>query len=251
MKQLVTPFGETHKLIVPIQVFLLIALWAFSGSYYIPSLFEVTAATIDLVVNKGVLREFITSIFLCIKAIGVALLISLIVAYGVTIPITRPISLFITRFRFLPTVGISFLFMKLSHNVQEQKVMLLVFGITVFLVTSVVSVVLRDLEKRIDYATTLGLSPWEKLREVVILEKLPDVVDSMRQNFAIAWTMLATIENLCKTDGGIGVILADSNKWFKFEYVYSIQILILLTGIGLDWFLNKLKYWFFPQIKPK
>jgi NitT/TauT family transport system permease protein len=58
--------------------------------------------------------------------------------------------------------------------------------------------------------------------------------------------MLATVENLCKSQGGIGVMLFDLNKWFKFEYVYAIQVYILLTGILLDISLTKLKYFLFP-----
>ena len=62
----------------------------------------------------------------------------------------------------------------------------------------------------------------------------------------MAWMMIAMVENLCKSDGGIGVIISDQNKYFKFDYVWAIQLLILLTGICMDILLRKVREWLLP-----
>jgi NitT/TauT family transport system permease protein len=81
---------------------------------------------------------------------------------------------------------------------------------------------------------------------VIILGKFDKVLEAIRQNFAISWMMIAMVENLCKSDGGIGVIIADQNKYFKFDYVWAIQLLILLTGIGMDYALRRMKEYLLP-----
>ncbi len=58
--------------------------------------------------------------------------------------------------------------------------------------------------------------------------------------------LLAAVENIAKANGGIGVVLAESNKYFKMEKVYAVQILILITGIVIDWILRTLKIILFP-----
>jgi len=224
----------------------IILFWSLANSTLLPRPREIAEAAYDLISTKDLVRHFIISIGLCFKGIGIAAIISMFIAYIATIPLFKSFSYYLTKFRFLPTVGISFLFMKLSSNVDEQKVMLLTFGISAFLVDSIYSVVTSTTQDEINYARTLQLNQWKTLWEVIIVGKLDKVFESIRQNFAIAWMMLATVENLCKSQGGIGVILSDLNKWFKFEYVYAVQIYILLTGILLDVFLTKLKYFLFP-----
>ena len=53
-------------------------------------------------------------------------------------------------------------------------------------------------------------------------------------------------ENVCKSSGGIGVVLAESSKYIRLDEVYAIQLLILLTGIGLDFVLTKVRGFLFP-----
>jgi ABC-type nitrate/sulfonate/bicarbonate transport system permease component len=246
MIKLITPFEETSKKIAVIQFSILILFWFLSGSHYIPSIAEVAKGGYDIIVNQGAVRHFLLSITFCIKGIFFAAIFSLLLAYGLLIPITNPICSFFTKFRFLPTIGISFLFMKLTHDVQEQKTWLITFGIMTFLTDSMCKVIIQRDKDKDDYATTLGLSPWMKMKELIILEKLPYMITAIGSNLAIAWTMLATVENLCKIDGGIGVLLAEQNKYFKFEKVYAILILILLTGIALDAIFRWLIWWLFP-----
>jgi NitT/TauT family transport system permease protein len=54
------------------------------------------------------------------------------------------------------------------------------------------------------------------------------------------------VENICRSDGGIGVILNDQNKHFHYDAIYGIQILILLLGMFLDFMLGVTKRFLFP-----
>lgn len=242
--------SRDRKLVNFGTIIFVILIWSVFNSTFLPKPMEVLNAAVDLIRTKHLVDHFFISIIMCFKGIAVATIISVVIAYIARIPLFKSLSYYLTKFRFLPTVGISFLFMKLSvafhGGVEQQKIMLLVFGISAFLVDSIYSVVTNTPEDEINYARTLRLNQWQALWEVIIVGKLSQVFECIRQNFAIAWMMLATVENLCKSQGGIGVILADLNKWFKFEYVYAVQIYILLTGVLLDIVLTQMKYFLFP-----
>lgn len=186
------------------------------------------------------------SVGLCCKCLAISVIISLALTYLSVIPFFKPIASFATRLRFLPTAGMIFLFMKLSDTVNEQKTYLMVFGVTVFFITSTMAIIGDVSQGELNYPRTLRFPEWKVVYEVQIMSRLPLVYDSIRQNFAMAWMMIAFIEGLCKSDGGIGVILSDQNKYFKFDYVWAIQFLILMTGIGIDYTLKKAKKAFFP-----
>jgi NitT/TauT family transport system permease protein len=141
--------------------------------------------------------------------------------------------------------------MKITPDVNSQMKWMMIFGISTFLIDSAVNIALSITKDEVNYAKSLRLSNWQVFREVVIYSKLPDFLEAVIQNFAMAWMLLASIENIAKTNGGIGVVLAESSKYFKLESVYAIQILILLTGITMDYLLRLTYATLFPYKKLK
>lgn len=229
------------------QAIVVFLLWDLMHSTLFPRPTEIGSALYDLIFNKGVFRDFIKSIGLCLKSMGYAIIVSLILCYLSVLPIFSPVARLATKLRFLPTVGLTFLFLKIAGGeVDSQKTLLLVFGISVFFTTSVMSVIGATTVEELNYARTLRFTEWRVVWEVIILGKMGEVFEAIRQNFAMAWMMIAMVENLCKSDGGIGVIISDQNKYFKFDYVWAIQLLILLTGIGLDYILRKTRGFLLP-----
>lgn len=238
--------GRVVRIMIFIQVTFVLLLWSLSSMVIIPKPVDILIAMWDLIAHKELVRHFLISITLCFKAMGIAILVSLFVAYLSVLPFFRPFSSLVTKFRFLTTVGLSFLFLKLGGTTEGYKTILLTFSITVFFVTSVSGVMSSVTRDELNYARTLGMSDWRAFYEVMVLGKAHEVWGCVGQNFAISWMMLAMAENICKGDGGIGVLISDNNKHFNFEHVYAIQFLILLTGITLDHLIYKIKEFLFP-----
>ena len=136
--------------------------------------------------------------------------------------------------------------MRMTGEVGIQMTWIMVFGITTYLIDAGVGIALSITQDEVNYTKSLRLNAWEALRELVIYGKLAEFFQIVIQNFAIAWFLLATVENICKSSGGIGVVISESAKYFRLEEVFAIQILILLTGLGLDYTLNKVKDFLFP-----
>lgn len=221
-------------------------IWTTSEHKLIPTPFEILVAAKSLFFEKGFLEDLTISTWLCIKAMLYAISISFMFAILSVLPFFRPLSAFVAKSRFLTTVGLTFLFAQVTPDTSAQKMALLIFGITVFLVTSFLSVILEVKKDELDYARTLKMNEWESVWQVIVLGKADQFLEMIRHNFAMAWMLLAMVENLCRADGGIGVVISDQNKHFNMDAVYAIQITILLMGIFLDWALGFVKKIFCP-----
>src|SRR2546423_1702414 len=77
----------------------------------------------------------------------------------------------------------------------------------VFFVTSMASVIAAIPKEDFDHARTLRMSEWRVVWEVVILGTVATAFEVMRQNAAIGWMMLTTVEGIFRGEGGVGAML--------------------------------------------
>ena len=240
------PTRSTFLIMVVVQVCLAVLLWFLSNSPLLPTPIEIMSALKRLIVSEDLLPELWTSMALSLESMGIAILISLLIAYATVVPFFRPLAFLVSKFRFLTLVGLSFVFTLMTHSGHTLKVSLLVFGITVFLVTNLVAVVQSVTRNELNHARTLRMPEWQVVWEVIILGKFDIVFELIRQNFAISWMMLTLVEGISRSEGGIGTMLLNQNKHFHLDAVFAIQIVILLVGIGVDQFIGFLKNLFCP-----
>jgi len=129
---------------------------------------------------------------------------------------------------------------------HQVKLSVLIFGATVYLVTGMTSVILTTTQEEMDHARTLGMSEWRSFYEVVVLGKLDEMLEVVRQNFAIIWTMITLVETLYQSEGGIGLLLYKQNRYLHLAGVVAIQLVILVTGAVQDYVFEFLRRLFFP-----
>jgi NitT/TauT family transport system permease protein len=67
------------------------------------------------------------------------------------------------------------------------------------------------------------------------------VLESIRQNLAIVWMMLISVESILMAAGGLGFLIKNSDKSGNQGRVIALQIIILLIGITLDFLLTYLR----------
>lgn len=220
--------------------------WSFSDHKFLPTPHAIAIATKNLFIKHELLTHLVTSTALCLKAIFYSVVISLFIALLSVLPIFRPFTNITGKARFLSTVGLTFIFAELTSSTNQMKVALLVFAISIFMVTSFLSIIFEVKKDELDYARSLKLNEWQAVWEVIIKGKADQFLEAIKQNFAISWMMLAMVENLCRAEGGIGVILFQENKQFHLDSVYAIQIMVLCVGIAIDWSLGFLRTMFCP-----
>jgi NitT/TauT family transport system permease protein len=239
---------STIKMIIAVQVTIFFLLWAFSPFALLPTMGEVWSAFCEQW-SQGLPGELITSFVANLQAIGISCLISLGLAYLTVLEGFRPVVNFLSKFRFLSMMGLSFFFTVATHNGHQLKLSLLVFSISVFFVTGMADVIKDIPKEQYDLARTLRMGPWRVVWEIVVLGQFDKAFDVLRQNAAIGWMMLTMIESMVRSEGGIGAMLSTANKHFYLNAVFAIQITILLLGLLQDFGLGYMKSLCCPYAK--
>lgn len=219
---------------------LVMILWLVGPGFF-PTPARVFGALGTLVSQGGLLGELLTSLTLFAEALVIAALLSMGLAYLSVVPALRPIIGALTKARFLSLVGLTFVFTMLVGGGHPLKLSLLVFGISAFLLTSMMDVVASVPTERLDHARTLRMGDWRVVWEVVILGQMGLTFDALRQNAAIGWMMLTMVEGIARSEGGIGALLLDQNKHFHLAGIIAIQAVFLVAGFFQDMFLAWLK----------
>lgn len=222
------------------QAVLLLLYWYFSSSVFLPKPGE-TLEAFNKLWQEGLGGELLISFSLNAQAIGIALLVSLVLAYASVIPFFRPLISFLSKLRFLSLAGLTFFFTMAAKTGHDLKLYLLVYSISVFFITSMADVLNSIPKVQFDLARTLRMGDWRVVWEVVILGQIDKVFDVLRQNAAISWLMITMVEGMVRSDGGIGTLLLNQNKHFHLSSVMAIQLVILFVGLGQDYCIGFLK----------
>ena len=229
------------KIIVVLQVLAFLMVWLNSPFEVLPRPAEVWNAFVNLFSVHGMGGEILTSIELNVKALFYTCVLSLGLAYLTVMPFFRPLVTAMSKGRFLSLVGFTFVFTLMVGGGHPLKMSLLVFGMTVFFLTSMASVVSEIPREAFDHARTLRMSEWRAVWEVVILGTADKALEALRQNAAIGWMMLTMVEGISRSEGGIGAMLLNQQKHFHIAEVFAIQITILLIGLCQDYILGLIR----------
>jgi NitT/TauT family transport system permease protein len=233
----------TMSSITIFQLFLVLFLWFMFGSSMLPNPYEILVALVNLLKEGSVIGELLITIALIIESMLITVVVSFVISYLTIIPFFRPIGFIVSKLRFLTLVGLQFAFSLWMQDSHNLKVSLFVFAVSVFFTDSIITIIKSIERERYVHARTLRFNEWRVAWEVVIKGTFPKVLDAMRSNFAMAWMMLTMIEVLAKSEGGIGVMMSNQNKYLLLDSVFAIQTIILMVAIGQDSLIVLLK-WF-------
>ena len=226
---------------VAVQAAAAVGLWALSGSKTLPSPEEVGAAWLDLVQHQGLLFELWASVKVSLLALLLSTLAAVALASLATAPVFMPLARLSATMRFLGFAGLTYVFMLMSSDAHALRVSILSFGMFVFMVTALLADIAATSRDQVDHCRTLGMRHWRITGEVVVLGKADVILDLMRQNAAVGWTLLTLVEGMTRSAGGIGAMLLNQNRYFLLAGVFAIQGTILVVGLAQDCLLSLLK----------
>jgi NitT/TauT family transport system permease protein len=248
MKKIFKPFenlkGSTTTSIMVSWLVILFTFWgvnSFIGTTHMfPTPLQVLNGLKDLWA-EGLVVHVLSSIILCGQAVLISIFISLVFAYSSAIPFFKPIGTFISKLRYLPLTGIAFYLAILVTDARNLQVWVLVVFMTTFLTTSLMQMIKDIPEEEFDHARTLGCNRWECLWEVVIKGRIDYVFELVRQNLAIVWMMLVTVESILVAAGGLGFLIKNNDKLGDAGKVIALQIIIVVVGLLLDFIITNLR----------
>jgi ABC-type nitrate/sulfonate/bicarbonate transport system permease component len=244
MKKIFIPFEKLtspQKTIILAGWIIFLAILWFVGTlgekHLFPSPTQV-AEGFSKLYSEGLVKHIFKSLSLCFISIGLAIFVSMLFAYSFPIPFLKPVAEFITKLRFLPFTGLSYYAAVLIQDARNMQISILVVFLTTFLTTSLIAIIKDIPQEEFDHAKTLKCSRFEVLWQVIILGRIDYVIDVIRQNLAITWMMIVTVESILIASGGLGVLIKNADKFTNHGRVIALQLVILFIGLSLDWFIN-------------
>lgn len=255
MKNIITPFENISKntklIIILVWILALFGIWFLSSMgerHLFPSPQQVFQGFSELY-NEGLVVHIGSSLLLCFSAIIIAIIISLTFSYLSTVPVIQPVAKALSKLRYLPLTGITFYLAILISDARTMQIWVLVVFMSTYLTTSLLSMVNSIPQEEFDHARSLGCNRWEVLWEVVVKGRIDYVIDVIRQNLAIVWMMLVTVESILVAAGGLGFLIKNSDKFMNHGRIIALQIVILAVGLSIDFVLNYLRKSFFRYSK--
>lgn len=249
-----TPF-KIILLLSIIQAVLFLTFAQFNSNELIPKPTGVLSSALKTMAAPGFLDNFVATLGLILKSMTISIVVSLFFVYLSLVPVFKGITIFISKLRFLTYTGLIFVFTILVHNGSQIKMSLLLFGVIPYFVTTLLAYIYdpndKSFQKEYELCYTLKFNRWQTLYEVVIKGRLHLVLEVIRQNFAIAWMMITSVEGICMSEGGLGTMMLKSNKYMKMDDVFAVLLIILLVGILFDYIFDLLKVWLFPYTNTK
>lgn len=234
-----------------VQLALFAAFAQFNSNEIVPKPLGIIHSMAKIVTGESFLDNFFATLGLILKSMSIAIVVSLLFVYLSLVPAFKGITTFISKLRFLTYTGLIFVFTILVHDGHNIKISLLLFGIIPYFVTSLMAYVEEIPMKEYELCFTLKFNRWKTLYEVVVRGKLHLVLEVIRQNFAISWMMITSVEGICMSEGGLGSMMIKSNKYLKMDDVFGVLLVILLLGILFDYIFDLLKVWIFPYVNTK
>jgi len=108
-----------------------------------------------------------------------------------------------------------------------------------FVFSDTASAIANVPDRYVETAQTLGGSPFQIVREVLVALALPDIYSSLRHLFGLAFGYIMLAE-LINAQYGLGYLLMTSQRRGLSEHIILILMIIGLLAYGID----RVLYWF-------
>lgn len=192
--------------------------------------------------QNGLLQALWESYKLNLAALSITIVLGCGFAYLSVIPFFRPLVRILSKFRFLGFSGVSFI-LGIYVFGRWLQIWMLVFGVAMFFLTSMLSVVSSVPEEDLDYARTLRMTPWQITYHMVIRGTFDQMLVITRQNAAMGWVMLTAVEGMVRAEGGLGVMMIDFGRRLMLKEIFAIGAVIVSVALLQDLFLVALRSW--------
>ena len=122
---------------------------------------------------------------------------------------------------------------------ETQKVMFIFIACVPFVSADAVAAIASVPDRYVETAQTLGASSFQTVRKVLLPLAMPDIYDSLRHLFGLAFGYIMLAE-LINAQHGLGYLLMASQRRGLSEHIILILIIIGLLAYGID----RVLFWF-------
>jgi NitT/TauT family transport system permease protein len=221
--------------------------WALAAFEYFPSAFFPSPLR---VFNTGITmftsQNFIADVFVSCARIGVAFLLSALLAIplGILMSSFKTVEAFaepiVDFVRYVPVPALLPIFVLWTGIGETSKLLVLFFG-TFF---QLVLIIMDDADNvpgiYFDLARTMGASTSQLMRDVLVPYMLPQIYDRLRITLGWCWTYLVIAE-LIAVHKGIGHSIKEAQRFNAADQLFVCFLVLGLIGLFTD-FIAKFFY---------
>jgi ABC-type nitrate/sulfonate/bicarbonate transport system permease component len=128
---------------------------------------------------------------------------------------------------------------------ETQKVMFIFIACVPFVYSDAVRAIASVPDRYVETAQTLGASRWQILTKVLVALALPDIYNSLRHLFGMAFGYIMLAE-LINATHGLGYLLMTSQRRGLSEHIILILMIIGLLAFAIDRLLYFFQRGLFP-----
>lgn len=190
--------------------------------------------------------------------LGVLLAASLGLLVGLlngSIPLVRAnLSPYVTALSLIPPMAILPILFIIFGLGELSKVMLIVIGITPFIMRDLQARALELPSEQLIKAQTLGASTWQVMLRVIIPQILPRLIEAIRLSLGPAWLFLIAAEAIA-AEQGLGYRIFLVRRYLSMDVILPYVIWITFLAFAIDWVLRRISQrsfpWFHSQVGGK
>jgi NitT/TauT family transport system permease protein len=128
---------------------------------------------------------------------------------------------------------------------ELSKVMLIIVGITPFLIRDLYQKTKEIPQEQLVKAQTLGANSSQLIIRVLLPQVLPRLLDALRLSLGTAWLFLIAAEAIAATDG-LGYRIFLVRRYLSMDVILPYVMWITFLAFVLDWMLIKTSKKIFP-----
>ena len=201
----------------------------------LPSPFEVFRSFPVLLNERALLQSIAATLKRVLVGFGLAVLVGVPMgiaagAWRVIEAAGAPLALFGRNLPVAALIPLTILWFGID---ETQKVMFIFIACVPFVYSDALAAVVGVPDRYVETAQTLGAKPHQVVLKVLVTLALPDIYNSLRHLFGLAFGYIMLAE-LINAEHGLGFLLMSSQRRGLSEHIILILIIIGLLAYGID-----------------
>jgi NitT/TauT family transport system permease protein len=201
----------------------------------LPSPYEVTVSLPSLLHERALLQGVAATLRRVLVGFGLAIVVGvplgiLAGAWRALAAAAAPMVLFGRNVPVAALIPLTILWFGID---ETQKVMFIFIACVPFVFSGTVAAVGGVPDRYVETAQTLGASPGQIVRKVLVPLALPDIYNDLRHLFGMAFGYIMLAE-LINAGHGLGFLLMESQRRGPREHIILILIIIGLLAYAID-----------------